>query len=160
MPNKSLTIEQVLSLLRATPLRLDALTADLSSEELQTRPNPYEWSANEVLAHLRACADVWGNCIVAIIAEDMPTLRAVNPRTWIEKTNYLELEFRPSLRTFATQRADLLAVLSPLPPESWERSATVTGAGKVLERTVLFYARWLAGHERPHVKQIERIVKI
>ena len=159
MPNKSLTIEQVLTLLRATPLRLAALTADLSPEELHTRPNPDEWSANEVLAHLRACADVWGNCIVAMITGDMPTLRAVNPLTWIKKTNYLELEFRPSLRAFATQRADLLAVLSPLPPEGWERPATVTGAGKVLERTVLFYARWLAGHERSHVKQIERIVK-
>lgn len=102
MPNKSLTIEQVLTLLRATPLRLAALTADLSSEELQTRPIPNEWSANEVLAHLRACADVWGHCIVAMIAGDMPTLRAVNPRTWIKKTNYLELEFRPSLRAFAT----------------------------------------------------------
>jgi hypothetical protein len=34
----------------------------------------------------------------------------------------------------------------------------VTGAGKPLERTVLFYAQWLARHERPHVKQIERIV--
>ena len=159
MPSKSLTIEQVLTLLRATPLRLAALTATLSPEELHMRPNPDEWSANEVLAHLRACADVWGNCIVTMITEDMPTLRAVNPLTWIKKTNYLELEFQPSLHAFATQRADLLAVLSPLPLEGWERSATVTGAGKVLERTVLFYARWLAGHERPHVKQIERIVK-
>ena len=159
MPNKSLTIEQVLTLLRTTPLRLAALTADLSPEELQMRPAPDEWSANEVLAHLRACADVWGNCIVAMIAQDTPTLRAVNPLTWIKQTNYLELDFRPSLRAFATQRADLLAVLSPLPSDAWERSATVTGAGKVLERTVLFYARWLAGHERPHVKQIERIVK-
>ena len=159
MPNTSLTIEQVLTLLRATPLRLTALTATLSPEELHMKPNPDEWSANEVLAHLRACADVWGNCIVTIITEDMPTLRAVNPLTWIKKTNYLELEFQPSLHAFATQRADLLAVLSPLPPEGWERSATVTGAGKVLERNVLFYARWLAGHERPHVKQIERIIK-
>jgi DinB superfamily len=159
VPNKSLTIEQVLTLLRATPLRLAALTADLAPEELQTRPNSDEWSANEVLAHLRACADVWGNCIVAMIAGDMPTLRAVNPRTWIKKTNYLELEFQPSLRAFATQRAELLAVLSPLPSDACERSARVSGAGKVLERTVLFYARWLAGHERPHVKQIERIVK-
>jgi hypothetical protein len=159
VPNKSLTIEQVLTLLRATPLRLAALTADLAPEELQTRPNSDEWSANEVLAHLWACADVWGNCIVAMIAGDMPTLRAVNPRTWIKKTNYLELEFQPSLRAFATQRAELLAVLSPLPSDAWERSARVSGAGKVLERTVLFYARWLAGHERPHVKQIERIVK-
>ena len=159
MPNKSLTIEQVLTLLRATPLRLATLTADLSPDELQTRPTPDEWSANEVLAHLRACADVWGNCIVAIIAGDMPTLKAVNPLTWIKKTNYLELDFRPSLHAFATQRADLLAVLSPLPIDAWECSVTVTGAGKVLERTALFYGRWLAGHERPHVKQIERIVK-
>ena len=159
MPNKSLSSEQVLTLLRATSLRLAALTAALSSEEVHRRPNPNEWSANEVLAHLRACADVWGNCIVTMITEDMPTLRAVNPLTWIKKTNYLELDFQPSLHAFATQRADLMAVLSPLPPEGWERSAIVTGAGKVLERTVLFYARWLAGHERPHVKQIERIVK-
>jgi hypothetical protein len=111
-----------------------------------------------VLAHLRACADVWGNCIVTMIAEDRPTLRAINPRTWIKKTDYRELEFRTSLRSFATQRADLMAVLEPLPPEGWSRTATVTGAGKILERTVLFYALWLARHERTHVKQIESIV--
>ncbi len=34
----------------------------------------------------------------------------------------------------------------------------VTGAGTVRERTVLFYGRWLAGHERSHIKQIEHIV--
>ena len=158
MPSRSLTIEQVLTLLAETPPRIAALTADLSPEELHTRPNHDGWSANDVLAHLRACADVWGNCIMAMIAEDTPTLRAVNPRTWIKKTDYLERAFRPSLRSFATQRADLLAVLEPLPPEGWSRAATVTGAGKVLERTVLFYAQWLARHERQHVKQVERIV--
>jgi hypothetical protein len=62
------------------------------------------------------------------------------------------------LRAFAAQRAGLLAVLEPLPREGWSRAATVTGAGKALQRTVLFYAQWLARHERPHVKQIERIV--
>ena len=158
MPSKSLTIEQVLTLLAATPPRIAALTDGLAPAQLHTTTHHDAWSANDVLAHLRACADVWGNCIVMIIAEERPTLRAVNPRTWIKQTDYLELEFRPSLRAFATQRADLLAVLEPLPPEGWSRAATVTGAGKVLERTVLFYARWLAGHERPHVKQIERIV--
>jgi DinB superfamily len=159
VPNTSLTIEQVLTLLRATPPRLAALTADLSAEVLQTRPSPEEWSANEVLAHLRACADVWGNSMMTIIAEDRPVLRAVNPRSWIKQTNYLDLEFVSSLRAFATQRADLLAVLEPLPSDAWERSATVSGAGKVLSRTVLFYAQWLTSHERPHVKQIERLVK-
>ncbi len=158
MPSRSLTTEQVLTLLAETPQRIAALTADLSPAQLLTSPTHDGWSANDVLAHLRACADVWGNCIVAMVSEDMPALRAVNPRTWIKKTDYLELEFRPSLRSFATQRADLLAVLEPLPHEGWLRGATVTGAGKPLQRTVLFYAQWLARHERPHVKQIERIV--
>jgi hypothetical protein len=158
MPSKSLTTEQVLTLLEETPQRIAALTAGLAPAQLHTPPNHDEWSANDVLAHLRACADVWGNCIVAIIAEDRPTLRAVNPLTWIKKTDYLELEFRPSLRSFTTQRADLLAVLEPLPREGWSRTATVTGAGKPLQRNVLFYGHWLARHERQHVKQVEHTV--
>lgn len=158
MPSRLLMIEQVLRLLEETPPRIATLTAGLEPTQLRSTTSRDEWSANDVLAHLRACADVWGGCIAAIVAEQRPTLRAVNPRTWITRTDYLELEFQPSLRAFAAQRAQLLALLEPLPPDRWERSAKVTGAGKVLERTVLFYADWLARHERPHVKQIERIV--
>jgi DinB superfamily len=153
-----MTIEQILTQLADTPRSIDALTAGLAPAHLRTSPSRDGWSANDVLAHLRACADMWGRCIVTMIAEDRPTLRAVNPRTWIKKTDYLELELRPSLRSFDAQRADLLAILEPLPPEGWSRAATVTGAGRVLERTVLDYAQWLARHERPHVKQIARIV--
>ena len=158
MTKKFITIEQVLTLLAETPARIDALAAGLSPAQLRRRPSRDEWSANEVLAHLRACADVRGGCIPAILANERPTLRAVDPRTWMKQTDYLELEFRPSFRAFARQRADLLAVLDGLPLEGWSRSATVTGAGKALERTVLFYAQWLARHERPHVRQIKRIV--
>ncbi|MBI3522480.1 MAG: DinB family protein [Chloroflexi bacterium] len=158
MTSSSLTIEQVLTLLAEAPPRIAALSAGLAPARLHTAPDHDGWSANDVLAHLRACADVWGGCIEAIIAEDRPTLRAVNPRTWIKTTNYPELELRRSLRSFARQRAGLLAVLRPLPRKGWSRTATVTGAGAVLERTVLSYAQWLARHERTHVKQIERIV--
>jgi hypothetical protein len=150
-------MEELLLLLADAPPRLAASTALLSSAQLRARPINEEWSANDVLAHVRACADVWGGCIEAIIAEDRPTLRAVNPRTWIKKTDYRELEFRSSLRSFTKQRSDLLAALEPLPPKGWSRSARVTGAGAVLVRTVHFYAQWLAKHERTHVKQIARI---
>ena len=153
-----LTIEQVLSLLGETPSRIATLTAAVDPVQLSSPPNVAEWSALEVLAHLRACADVWGGCMMTIINEDRPTLRAVNPRTWIHQTDYCQLEFQTSLRAFTAQRAELLALLEPLSPAAWSRTATVTGAGNVLERTVQFYAEWLARHERPHVKQIERIV--
>ena len=128
MPSGSLTIEQVLSLLAETPPRLAALTAGLAPAQLRTAPDHDGWSANDVLAHLRACADVWGGCIAAILAGDRPTLRAVNPTTWIKRTDYRDQEYRPSLRAFTTQRADLLAVLEPLPQDAWSRAVTVTGA--------------------------------
>ncbi len=158
MTRTLLTIGQVLTILGETPPRIAALTAGLLHTQLHSPPQHGEWSVNEVLAHLRACADVWGNCMMVIIAQDRPTLRAVNPTTWIKKTDYFEQEFQPSLHAFATQRTDLLEILVPLPIKSWSRAATVMGAGKVLERTVLAYAQRLASHERPHLKQIERIV--
>jgi hypothetical protein len=53
----------------------------------------------------------------------------------------------------------LLAILEPLRPEAWLRTAVVTGAGAVLVRTMSWYALGLAAHERSHVKQIVRIAK-
>jgi hypothetical protein len=153
-----LTVEQVLTLLAEAPPRIAALTAGLAPAQLHTPPNPDEWSANDVLAHLRSCADVWGNYIAVMLAQDRPTIRAVSPRTWIRKTNYLEQEFQPSLHAFTIQRTELLALLEPLAPEDWLRAATLTGAGKALGQTVLSYARGMADHERPHLKQIASIV--
>jgi hypothetical protein len=159
MAAKSLTIEQMLIELEVAPGRIAALTSELRAAQLRTAPGADEWSANDVLAHLRACADMWGDAIMAIVVEDHPTIRAVNPRTWIKQTDYPELEFAPSLRAFTTQRAELLIALKPLPPEGWSRSATVTGAGRPLVRTVRDYAARLVRHERPHLKQIARIAE-
>ena len=81
MSSRSLTSAQVLTLLAETPPRIAALIAGLLPARLHTSPTPDEWSARDVLAHLRACADMWGSCIVAMLVEDRPTLRAVNPTT-------------------------------------------------------------------------------
>jgi uncharacterized damage-inducible protein DinB len=154
----ALTVDQVLALLTEQPKTIAALTAGLSRDRLHRSPSRGEWSLNDVLAHVRSCADMWGKYMATMIAEDRPTIRAMNPTTWIKSTNYPELEFAPSLRAFTKQRAQLLALLEPLPKAGWSRSATVTGAGRPRERTVFEYARWLANHERSHVKHIARIV--
>ncbi len=146
-------------MLAAGPGRIAAACSGLPAAQLQAAPEAGEWSANEVLAHMRACADMWGRAIAAILASDHPTLRAINPRTWIKRTDYLSQEFFRSLGAFTTQRAELLAVLEPLPAADWQRGAKVTGAGKPLELTVHSYVNRLALHERPHLKQIERIAQ-
>jgi hypothetical protein len=146
-------------MLAAAPARITAITEDATPAQLRTGPTPNDWSANDVLAHLRSCADVWGDCIAKMLAEDHPTIRAIDPRSWTPKTDYPDLEFRFSLAAFTKQRTELLAVLSELPPEDWPRTATLTGAGKPQVRTVHDYAQRLVVHERPHLKQVERNVK-
>ena len=158
MYDQPLTLDQVLSRLEEQPERIAALTAGLPRARLHTPASGGEWSVNDVLAHLRSCSDMWGNYIALIVAEDHPTIRAMNPTTWIKTTNYPELGFAPSFGAFRKQRAELLVFLRPLPKEAWSRAATVTGAGRPRERTVLEYAQWLANHERSHVKHIARIV--
>jgi hypothetical protein len=154
---RALSVEAILGLLAAAPERLGALAKGATPAQLVDSPAPGQWSTRDVLAHLRACADMWGGAIVTILSEDRPTFRAVNPTTWIRQTRYLELPFFPSLKAYTQQRVELLTVLRPLPPAAWERSSTVTGAGKPIERTVFSYAQWLATHERSHDRQVMKL---
>lgn len=157
MPATRLTTAEVLALLAATPPGITALTRGLTPAQLRTRAEPDEWSATEVLAHLRSCADVWGTALATLLTEDAPTIRAVNPTTWMERTDYPALAFATSLRAYTRQRADLLARLEPLPPAAWDRAATITGAGRPLRWSVWFYAQRMARHERQHLRQFQAI---
>jgi hypothetical protein len=136
------------------------MTSNVEPARLTTAPSPGEWSVNEILAHLRANADVWGKCIGRIIAEDHPTFRAVSPRAWMRQTHYDDLQFNESLCSFAAQRADLMAQLEPMSRDSWSRSATVKVREKNVERSVLDYATMLAEHEKGHLEQIARTVDV
>ncbi len=157
--SQSLTIEEVMAILPATPARIAALTEGLTRAQLHTSPETDSWSANDVLAHLRACHDVLGGSVLRILAEDHPTWKGMNPRAWLKKTDYPDWEFQPAFEAFTEQRAELLAVLEPLPAEAWLRTATVIGMiGETYERTALYFGDWMTGHERAHLKSLPRII--
>jgi DinB superfamily len=155
MPDRS----HILELLRTNPERIAELTTGLTAAQLQTRPEPEEWSAAELLAHLRSCATLWGEYIAAIIAEDGTTFRVVNPATWIEQTDYMREKFALAWRHYQDQRTQLLTMLSDLPEATWAHTATITGAGAPLRKTILDYARRLATHERAHLRQFRKITE-
>jgi hypothetical protein len=154
MVRNSLRPDEILGLLAGAPAEIAAATTALTAAETETAPLAGEWSLVQLLAHLRACADVWGGAMAAIAGGQPGPLRAVNPLTWVERTDYRNLPFDDSLRAYTEQRQELLPQLRRLPPAGWERTVWVTGAGRPLQRSVLFYGRWLAGHERSHRRQI------
>jgi hypothetical protein len=158
-PPTAAEIEQILAQLILTPRRIRELAQGHVQQRLQARPDPQAWSANDILAHLRACADVWGKSIQVMIAQDHPTLRYVSPRTRMKKTNYTSLDFQASLQAFAEQRGELVKVLSSLNAAGWSRGATFTGTTRGREATVLSYARRLADHEREHCEQLATLLE-
>jgi hypothetical protein len=160
VPTRLLTIEEIMAILPETPRRIAALTEELTAAQLHAAPAPGSWSVNDVLAHLRACQDVLGGNVLRILAEYRPTWKGVSPRAWLKKTDYPKWEFQPAFEAFARQRSDLLAVLEPLASQHWERTATVIGMiGETHEYSARYYADWMAGHERAHLKSLPRIIR-
>ena len=151
-------IESVMKLLAQTPRRIASASKGLEQARFHYKPDGEDWSANDVLAHLRSCADVWGKGIVAMIQQEHPTLLYISPRTWIRKTDYPEQEFRLALEAFTGQRNNLLKLLRGLEIEGWSRGATFTATTRGREQTVLSYAQRIAQHENEHCEQIEALL--
>jgi hypothetical protein len=156
--NSTAEIGAVLKILSTTPRRIATLANGQKMARLHLRPAADTWSANDVLAHLRACSDVWGKDIMKILAEDRPTLRYLSPRTWIGKTNYPDLTFETSMGAFARQRKELLKTLKGLSSEGWTRAASFKMGKKTREMTVFECASRMAEHESKHCEQIRRVL--
>jgi hypothetical protein len=157
MRGEALPPSDVLDTLRQNLEAIIRSTNNLTDAQAAAEPGPERWSVNQIVGHLRACADKWEEAIRAMLEQDQPRIRAINPRGWIKKTDYWDQPFSRSLAEFRSQRDSLLALLEGLSAEQWLRGGAIYGAGNALERDVHFYAQWLARHERSHLKEIDRI---
>ena len=152
-------IRAVLTALSETPKQLARITRGCSDRQLHRPPEPGAWSAQEIVAHLQACAEVWGGSIERMIAEDRPTIRYVSPRSWIKKSDYLQQSFHACLSAFSDRRATLVETLRALDRIDWSRGATFTATTLGREATVLSYGRRIADHEAQHLVQLQRTVR-
>ena len=58
--------------LAGAPARVARSAHGRTDAALHASPAAGEWSAAEVLAHLRACGAVWGSVVARMLAEDEP----------------------------------------------------------------------------------------
>lgn len=148
-------IDKALSILAETPLRIGSATKGIEEAFLQATNDKKSWSSNDILAHLRSCADLWTHSIYAMLAENEPVFSDINERKWAKVTRYAELPFDESFQAFSLQRESLLRVLKALPFESWERSAIIFER----KHTVFTQTRRMAKHESEHCEQIESLLR-
>ena len=150
-----------MAILPATVPRVAELRKGLTESQLRTPPDPGEWAATILLAHLRAAQDVLGANVRRIIGEDRPAWKRLSPRAWQRMSGYNDWAFGDAFEAFSNERAELLAALAPLGPDAWERVAVVTVApNRSIEQTARFFGDWLASHEREHLGQLERTIEL
>jgi hypothetical protein len=148
-------IEKYLRIISETPQQIARAAKGLEEALLQFKPDGKSWSANDILAHLRSCADLWTHSIYAMLAENEPVFSDIDERKWAKVTRYDELSFADSLQVFSLQRENLLRVLKALSYEAWERSAIIFER----KHTVFTQTRRMAKHEAEHCEQIISLLR-
>ena len=146
-------IDSHLQMLEETLVHLRACRAALNDEEIIRQPAPGEWSAVEVLAHLRAAAEVFSHSIYMFLLDDAPVIPYIHPNQWWHMQGYSEISFDENLQMFELNRRHLLRKLRSLTPSTWERSGTI----KTQTRTVYGEMRRMALHEKGHYGQIQAL---
>lgn len=148
------TIEEMVQHLAATPERLASALKGKSPEQLEKRPAPNEWSAHEILAHMRAVDDIVTSRIYMLLARDTPPLVAFDERRWAEVAGYATTDIHRSLTLFSMRRAEVIAVLEHLSPDEWQRS----GQHEVRGITTVFdIMQDMVAHEEQHCSQLEAL---
>jgi uncharacterized damage-inducible protein DinB len=153
MKPESEDINRILALLRQAPPRLEKATRGFQSPRLDLRTDEEPWSVRDILAHLRACSDVWGSRIITMITQDNPTMRYVSPRSWMRKPKYRDEAFDAALESFTQERQKLVKTLEDLDETSWARRGTFTGTSpRQRDQTVWRYSERIVNHEQPHLE--------
>jgi len=149
----------ILHALADTTSRFEAVARRLTAAQLVASPAPGGWSPNEILWHVRATADVYGEHIDRILNEAEPAWRHVSPRARMKKARYDQLPFAESFAAFAQQRTALLARLGSIPPGAWQRCALVRVAWMKDDWRLTLHERvqGMADHEKAHCIQMEKV---
>jgi uncharacterized damage-inducible protein DinB len=151
----SADIEKHVAILSQTPHQIAQAVKEIDETRLQSKADAKSWSVNDILAHLRSCADLWTHSIYAMLAASEPVFSDVDERKWARVTRYAKLPFHESFKAYSLQRENLVRVLKELPFESWERSAIIFER----KHTVITQTRRMAKHEMEHVEQIEALLR-
>lgn len=160
MKSESEDSRRVIELLKQGPFRIRKATYGVQTVQLTARTDEEPWSISDILIHLRACSDVWGDTIMTMLTLDNPTQRYKSPREFMKKPKYQDQEFEAALESYTQERQKLVKRLTSLDAAGWLRPGTYTGVTpRHRNQTVLSLAERIVNHEQPHLDQIETLLK-
>lgn len=133
------------------PAMLDALLSDLDDAFWRARPAPKEWSALEIVCHLRDEELEDFGARVRVIATGGVSFGPIDPERWAVERRYGDDEPRAALGLLKDRRASNLGFLATIDPKRLEHDVDLPRAGRLTGLDLL--AAWVT-HDRLHVAQL------
>lgn len=144
--------EDPVAILAATPDRFEELTDELDLATLQKRPEPNEWSVEELLSHLFGAEVVYSFRWRITLAQDHPRLAGYDQEAWAKLPHP---SFPELLSAFASLRRANVWLIEETPTSNWDRPALHEERG---EEPFGMSVQLLAGHDIAHLKQLEQTI--
>jgi len=139
---------------RRGPEVLAMVLTGVFGEEEDFVTAPGKWSVRQIIAHLADVELVLATRMRLVLAQDNPTLVAIDQEAWARNLDYARRKPKQSLETFRRLRAENHELLKGLPEAAFDRQGTHTERGVMsLRKLVEDYS----GHTENHARQMQEI---
>jgi len=147
------TLDEQLARMERTVDDFAAAIKGVSDARLSKRPDDKNWSAREVVCHVRDTEESFITRFQAILAMDEPRFPPVEPDRWAVDRQYTRNDVAEAIAAFRTRREETLRFLRGLKPEQWERSGIHATRGRM---TLKDFVELMAWHDDNHLDQLKR----
>jgi hypothetical protein len=134
--------------------RIERAIRGVGTAELRRPEKPGKWSIAQVLNHLVDTELVYGYRIRMIVAHDAPRIPSYDQDLWAERLRSNDGDPRELVDELRALRGRNLRLIRSLSKQEWQRFGMHEERGK---ESVDRLVRMIAGHDRVHLRQIERI---
>jgi hypothetical protein len=127
--------------------------ADITDEELDSRPSADDWTPREVVHHLADSEMTSAIRLRRLLAEDEPIIIGYDEAEFARRLFYGERPIQAALDALRASRETTSEILERLTDDQWARSGTHTESGPYgVENWLDIYA----AHAHDHADQIRR----
>jgi hypothetical protein len=143
--------DAVLVALASMPDELGRTLTNRPLEDLMQPSRDGGWGVIEILCHLRDWDEIFLDRFRQSVEHERPFLPVYDDELWPIERDYRGQDPRKVFDQFRALRAELVALLEPLPAEAWQRPAEHGAYGEV---TLHWMADHVCDHDREHLDQV------
>lgn len=121
---------------------------------LDFKAEGHAWSVRQIVCHLADLEAVTFVRLRLVLAEENPSLPAVNGDAWAEKLDYGRRKLSVALETFRRLRSDNYDLLKELPEGAFDRPAIHAEMGATTLKGLVQAA---AEHVEEHVREMQAV---